>query len=71
LPSTTIRKASLSIGQSAIIVPEKEKKVLLYGSKLVIRKKPHVINAALLQNIQNSLTYFTLTVILPTVDILI
>jgi hypothetical protein len=45
----------------------KEKKVLHCGLKQATRKKPHVIDVALLQNIQNSLMCSMSTVTLQTV----
>jgi len=57
------------IDQSVTIVPEEEKKEHLNGLRLVTRKKPHVINAALVLNIPSSLMFIMQTEILVTANI--
>ena len=66
---TIIKKERHSIDQSAIIVLVDERKEYRFGKKQVTKRKPHVINAALLLNILNSLMYSTLTVTRQIVDI--
>jgi hypothetical protein len=46
-------------GRNAITVQKIEKKARLYGNVQVIRKKPHVIDAVLILDTQNSLMCFT------------
>jgi hypothetical protein len=66
---TIIKKERRSIDQSVIIVLVDERKEYRFGKNQVTKRKPHVINAALLLNILNSLMYSTLTVIRQIVDI--
>ena len=65
----TIKKARLFIDQCVITVLGTARKESPYGRKQDTKRKPHVINVALVLNIKNNLIYSMLTEIPVIADI--